>query len=112
MSGGVLVLPALEELEELLRPTFLEQAHERASYCLHLRGRYLRDLAITEDKATSDLLKLKIAGDIGVDKYLGELAGCDDELGDEIDSVIPVATQLRRRLLVRPELAVKLRERV
>jgi hypothetical protein len=37
-----------------------------------------------------------------------ELSGCDDELWDEVDSVIPIATELGRRSLVSAELSVEL----
>lgn len=38
----------------------------------------------------------------------GELPGGDDELGDEINSVIAVTSKLGRRSLIRPKLAVEL----
>lgn len=44
-----------------------------------------------------------------MDEDFGELAGRDDELWDQIDSVVAIATKLRRRGLIRAELSVKLK---
>ena len=108
VSGRILILPALEELEELLRPPLLEQTHEGTLHRLHLRARNLRDLAITIHKAARNLLELEVASDIGVDENACELSRGDDELGNEIDSVVAVATEILGHSLVGPELAVQL----
>ncbi len=108
MSGRVLVLPVLQELEELLRAPFLEEALERALHGLHLVARHLRDLAIAVDEAASDLLEFEVARHVRVHEDLRELAGCDDELGDQIDRLVAVAPELGGRGLVLPELAVQL----
>ena len=108
MSGGILVLPVLKELEELLRSPLLEQAHERTPDGLHLVTWDLGDLAITIDEAASDLLELKVASDFGVDEDLRELARRDDKLGDEIHGVVAVTTELGGRGLLIPELAIEL----
>ena len=108
MGSRVLVLPALEELKELLRPPLLKETHERALQRLHLVTGNLGDLAIAVDERAGDLLELEIAGDISVDEDLGELARRDDELRDQVDGVVAVASQLSRRILVWPELAVQL----
>lgn len=94
VCGRVFILPALQELKELLRPAFLEQAHQRALHGLHLGTRDLRDLAIAIHEATGDLFELEVASNIGVDENLGELPRCDNELGNKIDGVVPVAPQL------------------
>ena len=109
MSSRVLVLPALQELEELLCSPLLEETHERTLDRLHLRGRHLGDLAITIDEAACDLLELEVAGDVGVDENLGQLSRRDDELGDEVDGVVTVAAQVFWGRLVWPELAIQLR---
>lgn len=108
MSSRVFVLPALKELEELLRPPLLKEAHERALKCLYLVTGDLRDLAVTVDEATSDLLELKVTRDISVDEDLSELSGSDDKLGNEVNGVVSVTSKLRRRALVWPELAIQL----
>ena len=108
MSRRIVVLPALQELKELLCATLLKETHQRALDCLHLRARHLRDLALAVDEAARDLLELEVAGDIGVDEDASELSGSDDELGDEVDVVVAVASQLGGRLLIRAELAVEL----
>ena len=108
MSSGILVLPPLKELEELLRATLLEQTHERAADSLHLVTWDFGDLAIPVDEAARDLLELEVARHVRVHEDARELAGRDDELGDEVHRVVAVAPQLGRRGLVRPELAVEL----
>ena len=108
VSGRILILPALEELEELLGPTFLKKTHKRALDCLHLRAGNLGDLAITVDEAASDLLELKVTSDIGVNEDLGELARSDNKLGNEVNGIVAIAAQFCRRSLIWPELAVKL----
>ena len=108
VGSGVIVLPSLQELEELLGAPFLEETHERALDGLHLRAGHLGDLAIAVDEAARDLLELEVARHVRVHEDARELAGRDDELGDEVDGIVAVATQLGRRGLVRPELAIEL----
>ena len=108
MSSRVLVLPALQELEELLRPPLLEETHERALDSLHLRARHLGDLAIAVHKAARDLLELKVPSDIGVDENLGQFTGCDDELGDQVHRVVAIPAKICWGRLVWPELAIEL----
>lgn len=86
-------LPVLEILKEVLRPPFLEQPHQRTPHSLHLRTRHFRDPPIPKDIASRDGLKLEIAGDVSVDEHTGELAGREDEFGDEVDGVVPVSTE-------------------
>lgn len=108
MSGRILVLPALQELEKLLRPSFLEQTHERALHSFHLRARYFRDLAITINKAASNLLELEVTCHIGVNEDLGQFTRGNDEFGDQINGVVAITSKLSRRGLISPELAVEL----
>ena len=108
MSGRVFILPALQELEELLGAPLLKETHKRTLHGLHLVTGDLRDLAIAVHKATCDLFELEVTSDVGVDKDLSELSRGDDELGNKVNSVISVASKLRRRALVWSELAVQL----
>ena len=78
VGSRVLILPALKELEELLRPPLLKQTHEGTLHRLHLRARNLRDLAITIHEAARNLLELEVASDIGVDENARELSRGDD----------------------------------
>lgn len=71
VGRGIIILPALKELEELLGATFLKQAHERTCHGLHLCAGNLRDLAITVHVGTRDLLELEVTSDIGVDQNVG-----------------------------------------
>ena len=111
MGSGIFILPALQKLKELLCASFLEKTHQRAPDSLHLGTWYLGDLSITIDKASCNLLELEVPGDIGMDKNLGQLSRSDDELGYEVDSIVTVATKLRGRCLVGPELAIELRSK-
>ena len=108
MRSRVLVLPALQELEELLRSPLLEETHKGAPDRLHLRAGHLGDLAIAVDEAARDLLKLEVARHVRVHEDARQLARRDDELRDEVHRVVAVAPQLGRRRLVGPELAVEL----
>ena len=108
MGSRVLILPALKELEELLRPPLLKQTHEGTLHRLHLRAGNLGDFAIAEDETARDLLELEVPNDIGVDKDLGKFTRGNDELGDEIDGIVPIPAEIRRWGLVRTEFAVEL----
>ena len=108
MGSGILILPALQELEELLGSPLLEEAHKWTFDRLNLIAGNLRDLALTVDKAASDLLELEVTGDIGVDEDASELSRGDDELGNEIDGVVAVAAEVLGDSLIGPELAVEL----
>jgi hypothetical protein len=74
MCGGILVFPSLKEFEELLGSSFLKDAHERTLDGLHLCTGNLGNSAIAVDKTPRNLLKLKIPGDIGMDKDFGEFS--------------------------------------
>ncbi len=108
VSSRIFVLPALEKLEELLRPPLFEETHKRAFDRLHLRTGHLGDPAIAVNEAACDLLELEVAGDVGVDEDAGELSRRDDKLGDEIDGVVAVAAEVLRDGLIGSELAVEL----
>lgn len=108
VRGRVLVLPSLQELEELLGPPLLEETHERALDGLHLGRGDLGDLAIAINVATGDLLEFKVSGDVRVHEDLGELARRNDELGDEINGVVAVATKFGGRFLIGAEFAPEL----
>lgn len=74
VGSGIIVFPALQELEELLSAALFEEAHQGAPDSLHLRARNLGDASIAIDKAACDLLELEITGDVGVDEDLGQLS--------------------------------------
>lgn len=54
------------------------------------------------------MLELKVTGDVSVDEDLGKFTGGDDELGDQVDCVVAVATELCWRLIRSLEVTVKL----
>lgn len=108
MGGRIVVLPTLQELEEFLRATLFKETHQRALDCLHFRAGDLGDLAVAIDEAAGDLLELEVASDIGVHEDLREFSRCDDELWDEIDSVIPITTEPLGGRLICAEFSVEL----
>ena len=54
------------------------------------------------------MLELEVTGDIGVDEDLGKFTGGDDELGNQVDCVVAVATELCWRLIGSLEVTIKL----
>ena len=104
VGSGVLVLPVLEEFEELLGSPLLKEAHERTLDSFDLITGNLRDLALTVDKAASDLLELKVTSDLSVDEDPRQLARSDDEFGDEIHGVVTIPSKLSGWLLTGPDL--------
>lgn len=108
VGGRILILPSLQELEELLRAPLLKQTHERALHGLHLIARDLGNLSIAVDEAARNLLELEVAGDVRVHEDLGEFSRGNDELGNEIHGVVAVTAELGGGCLVRPKLTVEL----
>ena len=108
MCNRIIISPSLKEFKEFLRSSFLKKAHQGTFYSLHLSARNFGDLAFAINKTTCNLLKFEIAGDFGVHENLCELARGNDELGNEVDVVVTVASKLSRRLLTCTELAIKL----
>ena len=74
MGGRIIVLPPLQELEELLSTSFLKQAHKRTFDSLHFRAGNLGYPAITIDETARNLFEFEITSDIGVDQYLGQFS--------------------------------------
>src|SRR5882762_9164260 len=109
MGTGVFIFPSLQELEELLRAAFLEEAHQWALEGFYLRARDLGYPAVTIYEASRDLLELEIASDIGVHEDLRKFTRGNDEFGHKVDSVVSVAPELGGRGLIRTEFAIKLR---
>jgi hypothetical protein len=108
MGGGILVSPILQKLEEFLRAALLEKTHQWTFHRLHFRAGNLGDLAVTIDETACDLLELEVASDIGVHEDFREFSGRDDELWDEIDSVIPIAAELSGGCLISAEVSIEL----
>jgi hypothetical protein len=108
MSHWIIVLPVLQELEELFCPPFLKQSHERALDSLHLCARHLGNPAIAVHKASGDLFELEVASYVGMNENFSEFPRSNDKLWNEIDRVIAVTTKFNRRALVWSKLAVQL----
>jgi hypothetical protein len=112
MSSRIVVLPILQKLEKLLGAPLFKEAHQWASHRLHFGAGNLGDLAITVHKASGDLLKLEVASDIGMHEDLCKFSRCDDELGDKIDSIVPITAELGWGRLIPAELSIELREEI
>jgi hypothetical protein len=108
MGGRILIIPILQELEEFLCATLFKKAHQWAFDRLHFRAGNLRDPTVAIDETAGDLLEFEVASDIGVHEDFGEFSGCDDELWDEIDCVIPITTESSGGSLISAELSVEL----
>ena len=94
MSRGVIVLPILKELEELLGTSLLKKSHKRALDCLHFGTRNLGNLSLAENKTTCNLLELKVGSYVGMHKNLRKLPRCDDELWNQINSVVTIPSKI------------------
>jgi hypothetical protein len=108
MGCRIFILPALQELEELLCASFLEKPHQRTLDGLHLGTGHLGDLSIPIDITSGDLLEFQISSDIGVDQNLGEFPRGDDEFGNQINVIVAIPSQLCRWFSTVPELAPEL----
>src|ERR1700734_2280925 len=89
----VVVLPVLQELEELFCSPFLKQSHERAFNSLHLCARHLGNPAIAVHETSGDLFELKVASYIGMDEHFSEFPRSNNKLWNEIDSIVAVTTK-------------------
>lgn len=57
------------------------------------------------------MLELQVTSDVGVNEDLGEFTGGDDELGNQVDRVVAVATELCWWLIRSLKVTIKLSER-
>ena len=108
MGGGIIILPVLQELEELLGPPLLEETHQGRLDSLHFCGGDLRDSAISVDEASGDLLELEVSGDLCMDQDLREFTRGKDKLWYQINVVIPVPAELGGYGLLWTEFTVEL----
>jgi len=88
VSLGILRLVVLSIDKELGATTLLKETHEAALKSLSLIRRHLVDLASAEHIGTTDGLELKVAGNVGVEESLHQLAHAHDKLGDNINVVV------------------------
>ena len=110
MGSGIVVLPVLQELEELLGSPLLEETHQGRLDGFHFCGRNLGDPAIPVDETSGDLLELEVSGDFCVDQDLREFTRSKDELWYQINVVVPVPSELGGYGLIWAEFAVELGE--
>ena len=108
MGSRVIVLPVLEELKELLRPTLFEEPHQRTPDSFELCAWNFRYLSIAEDVGGGDLLELEIPSDFSVNEHVCQFARGDDEFRDEIDCVVSVTTEVLGRFHAISEVLVHL----
>jgi hypothetical protein len=108
------LIKASYPLQEVLRASLLEEAHERALQGLscvrgHLRDRSLLSVALLHI-AARNLLELEVSCDVGGDEDVGELAVAHQELRDEVDVPVVDAAVLLPRLGALLVVAVPLEE--
>ena len=98
MRRRIILLESSNPLEELLRPAFLKQTHQRRPKRLARVGRYLRHRGFRPvsllDVAACHLLELQISGDVGGHEDVGELAVGHEEFRHEVDVPIVGSTVL------------------
>jgi hypothetical protein len=94
VCSGILFLPSLKENEKVPRPPLLKHPHQRTHHRLALVTRHLADASIAVDVRPSDDLELEVSNDIGVDEHPRELAGGQDELGNQVDGVVSVPAEV------------------
>jgi len=92
MRSRILWVKGANPLNEGLHATLLEYAHEGGLQSLAGIGWDLGDGGLGAgallDVAASDLLELEVAGDVGGDEDVGQLARGHEELGNEVN--VPV----------------------
>ena len=108
MSRRIVIFPSLKELEELLRPPLLKQAHKWAPHGFYLVARHFGDLALAIDVAARDLLELQVASNVSVHQDLCELSRGNNKLRNKVYGIITVASKLSRWFLAGSELAIQL----
>lgn len=114
MSGRVVQIEGTDPLDEGLHAALLEDAHQwRLESLASIRG----DLSDGGSRtgtllnvAASDLLELEVAGNIGRDENVGELARGHEELGDQVNVPVIHASVLLPGLLAGVKVAVLLEE--
>ena len=114
MRLGVVHIEGADPLDEALHAALLKDAHERGAQSLSGIGRDLGDgglgaLALL-DEAAGDLPELEVAGDVGGDEDVGQLAGGHEELGDQVDVPVVGTAVLLPRLFAGVEVAILLEE--
>ena len=90
---GVVLVVALNELEEEPGPVLLKESHQRGGNGLRFGGGELGNLLVTVHVAASDLLELEVAGHIGVDENVDQILAGHHELGNHIHIVITVPAE-------------------
>lgn len=114
MCRRILGVKSANPLDKGLHASLLKEAHERGSKSLggirgHLgNGGFLA--ATLLNVTTSNLLELEIAGDVGRDENVGQLARGHEELGNKVDVPVVKSTILLPRFLTVAEVAVLLEE--
>ena len=114
MSFRVVYIEGAYPLDEALHASFLEDAHEWGAESLSSIGGNLGNgglgtLALL-DEAAGDLPEFQVAGDVGRDQDVGQLAGRHEELGNQVDVPIVGTTVLLPGLLALLEVSIFLEQ--
>jgi hypothetical protein len=116
VCAWICLIKVANPLQEVLRASLLEQAHERRFEGLacvrgHLCDRRLSTVSLL-DIAASDLLELQVSCDIGGDQDVGELAVAHQELRDKVDVPVVYPAVLLPRLSALLVVAISLEQRL
>lgn len=114
MSFRVVYIEGAYPLDEALHASFLEDAHEWGAESLgsiggNLGNGGLGTLALL-DEAAGDLPEFQVAGDVGRDQDVGQLAGGHEELGDQVDVPVVGTAVLLPGLFTGVEVAIFLEQ--
>ena len=108
MGGRIIVFPVGNKHHELPQPVLLKKPHQAAGDSLVLRCGHLGDPVAPEHVASSDLLEFEVAGNVGVNEHLGQLAIGHHELGNQVDCIVAITSNVLWRLCPGSELGVEL----
>lgn len=112
MCSGVVDVESTDPFYEALHPSLLKDTHQRRSQSFGSIGGNLGDSGLGTssllDEATSDLLEFEVAGNIGGDKDVGQLARRHQKLRYEVDVPVVGSAVLLPWLLTFCEVAILL----
>lgn len=112
MCSGVFDIEGADPFYEALHSSLFEDAHEGGTQGLSSVGGNLGNgslgFSTLLNETASDLLELEIAGNVGGNENVGQLAGGHEELRDQVDVPVVGSTIFLPRLLAFCEVAILL----
>lgn len=94
VSFRIFRVPGSNKLQEASVASLLEKTKETAGQGFFLVCRDFGNGALLENIASVDDFELQVAVDLGVHQHFDEYSAGHDELGDEIDVIVPEASKL------------------